>query len=153
MSNVRRQECVLFRVEQHPKTEQHAEILRWLEDEDRKSGEGFYCNRNVITRCFNESRLHCLTEEQQVVAFAVFKKYGVGSEIGILEVHPASRGRGLGTILATHLFGHLRGLGATSVEVECAPESSEIFWRAMGFKNMPNAERHSAISLHRSLLT
>lgn len=60
-------------------------------------------------------------------------KLSKGSQIAIIEVHPAHRRRGYGTLLAKHIVNHLRLNGALVAHLECNPHESEPFWRSLGF--------------------
>ena len=116
-----------------PTMEHLSDILGWLKEEEDSAGVGFYCNRQVISKCFADGRSRCIVEEGKVVAFGLYAVYGTESEILIMEVHPKRRRCGLGVALGEHLFALLKELGAESVNVECNPEESESFWRARGF--------------------
>jgi len=116
-----------------PTKEHLQEILKWLKEEKQSTGEGFYCNRRVISKAFHEGRFHCLFGSELAVAFIVLDIYGNESEISILEVHPAHRGCGFGTLLVKHSISYLKERGVNIVDVECTPPQSESFWRGRGF--------------------
>ena len=116
-----------------PTLEHLEEVLRWLKEEEDATGSGFYCNRKVIARCFTEGRVRCILQDEKVIAFALHGVYGEESEIPIMEVHPKHRRSGHGRVLAEHTFRLLKALGANSVNVQCVPAASELFWRAQGF--------------------
>jgi ribosomal protein S18 acetylase RimI-like enzyme len=121
-----------------PTDEHLQETLRWLKEEEKTTGGGFYCNRRVISNAFKDSLLHCLLESKLVLAFIVLGIHGAESEISIIEVHPEHRGRGFGTLLVKHSVSYLKARGASTVDVECAPPESELFWRGRGFADHPN---------------
>ena len=115
-------------------TEEHlVEVLGWLKVEEDTTGNGFYCNLSVISKCFSDGRARCLVEHGKVIAFGLYRLECDYSEIVIMEVHPKHRSRGLGVHLSKHLLALLQSLGAKSVHVQCSPVTSEPFWRKQGF--------------------
>ena len=111
-------------------------ILDWLKNEQHKTGEGFYCNREIIVDSHKKGEVHVAIESGIVIGFVVDHLYSLyhGSSIDILEVHPNHRNRGVGKVLALDSISRLFELGADLVNVECAPSSSEAFWLKLGFK-------------------
>ena len=118
-----------------------AELLAWLEQEERETGEGFNCNRELIQSSQREGCLYCALQEQEVVGFAVHHRLTEGSSISLLEVKPNQRGLGIGRALAAHAIDCLFESGATFVKVECAPQASESFWRHLSFQPVEKLRR------------
>ena len=116
------------------------EVLRWLKQEQDESLEGFYCNKEIIISSFDDSEMHCLSNNEHVIGFGIFSHKTSGASIDILEIHPQHRGSGHGTNLAQHLIGYLFQSGANYVSVKCSPRSSERFWRGLGLIERP--DRH-----------
>lgn len=110
-------------------------ILDWLKKEQNRTGEGFYCNKDIIVDSHQEGEVHVALDNDIVVGFVVdhLYSYSKGSSIDILEVHPHNRHRGIGKALALNSISRLFELGAELVNVECTPHSSEAFWRKLGF--------------------
>src|SRR5687768_3997311 len=94
----------------NPTNEERAQVLRWLPSEYHGSDLG--SASRPIERGFDESRIHCVVEDGQAIAFALFEVNGTTSSIPIFQVHPSYQRRGIGTLLVTHLLSHLRSLGA-----------------------------------------
>ena len=120
-----------------PSSDKHLEsILDWLREERSKTGEGFYCNKSIIISSHHNGEVHVALENEFVVGFVGdhLYSYSKGSSIDILEVHPKHRNRNIGKTLALGTISRLFELGAELVSVECAPRSSEGFWRKLGFK-------------------
>lgn len=111
-----------------------AELLAWLEEEERETGEGFNCNRELIENSQPEGNLYCALQKQAVVGFAVHHRMTEGASISLLEVRLDQRGLGIGKALATHAIGCLFRSGANFIKVECAPHASEPFWKHLGFQ-------------------
>ena len=114
------------------------EVLRWLKQEQDESLEGFYCNKEIIISSFNDSEMRCLSNSEHVIGFGIFNHKTSGASIDILEIHPHHRSSGHGTKLAQHLIDHLFQSGAEYVYVKCSPNSSERFWRGLGFIERPD---------------
>lgn len=119
-----------------------SEILAWLEREERMTGEGFNCNREIVIDSHQKGDVFCAIDGTEVVGFVVHNRKSVGASIDILEVWPEHRSRGIGKLLALDAIKRLFATGAEYITVECAPRKSEPFWRSIGF--MPTGEiRHS----------
>ena len=124
-----------------PIDEHRAQVLEWLLDEHREHGTGFYCNRGVIERGFRNSSGHCLVLDGYAIAFALVNCFDTEAVIDIMEVHPRHRRCGHGRLFTKHVLQYFSREGAKSVEVECTPETSEPFWRAMGFVDLDASDR------------
>jgi ribosomal protein S18 acetylase RimI-like enzyme len=115
-----------------------------LKTEDVATGEGFYCNRNVVTQAFLEGSGICALIDGASVGFSVFQMYDDGGDIHIVEVHPGFRGRGIGGQLLEATVERLRKLGAQYVDVECTSRGGEALCRRHGFEDYvdPNNYRN-----------
>jgi len=120
---------------------QFAEVLRWLEREERESFEGFYCKRDDLAESQAKGEMFCACSGDYPVAFVTMAVKSVGY-IELLEVHPSHRRKGFGRKLAAHAISQLFFLGAPSISVTCAPRSSESFWRALGFVTPQGSTQH-----------
>ena len=124
----------MFEINTRPTDDQLVKVLAWLYQEQVEFNEGFFCNRNIIAKCFEESRAQCVMEDCQPVAFAVYTEFETSAEISILEVKLSHRGKGFGLALANSLIDSFILNGSEYIEVECTPETSEPFWRKQGFQ-------------------
>lgn len=119
-----------------PTSAQLNTVLRWLKrehDEDLGGASGFYCNRSIIRDSFRASEMKCLVIGRIVIGFATFRLRDSYSALDILEIRPGYRQRGYGNQFAQYMINHLFSGGAPYILVECAPRSSERFWRRLGF--------------------
>ncbi|MCD9026789.1 GNAT family N-acetyltransferase [Luteimonas sp. BDR2-5] len=110
-------------------------VVRWLKKEwagDPDAG-GFYHNRSIIRQAARSGEMTCLYASRTIVGFSVFTLGQSRAKIDIFEIRPGYRGRGFGRYLAAHILRMLLSHGAARIEVECAPRSSEPFWRKLGF--------------------
>lgn len=110
-------------------------VIRWLKKEwvGDPDGGGFYHNRSIIRQAARNGEMTCLLAGETIVGFAVFTFGRSRAKIDIFEIRPGYRGRGFGHHLAVHIVQMLVSQGASRVELECAPRSSEAFWRTLGF--------------------
>lgn len=116
-------------------TEAHLRgMLSWLRQEHRETGEGFYCNREIIIESQKQGKVWCAVAHSMVVGFVVQSRMTVGSSIDILEVKPQSRGQGFGKLLARGAIERLFHSGADFITVRCSPRDSEPFWKSLGFE-------------------
>ena len=115
-----------------PTKAQAEAVIRWLKNEhfnDLNGKKGFYCNRDAIRRAARESNMKCLTLGRSVIAFSVFGP----ATIDIFEVHPNYRRKGYGRQFAGQLIQELFSTSSPDISIECVPQESEHFWRALGF--------------------
>lgn len=113
-------------------------VIRLLEHENEKylgGASGFYCNRGIIRRSARESRMRCFKVDRSIAGFATFTVYRKHSAIEIFEILPPFRGLGLGRQLAMYMIDLLLSMGLSHISVECAPQSTEPFWRKVGFES------------------
>jgi GNAT superfamily N-acetyltransferase len=118
------------------------EIEKWLLAEREETGEGFYCNWNVIQGGLEYDETFVMLRDGDAVAVLVDGNVGPN----ILSVRPDLRGQGLGGQFARWLFERALGRGCTVLEIECEPRTSVPFWRKHGFLPMgtgPDGFRHA----------
>ena len=108
-------------------------VMRWLKKEALEEESGFYCNRSIIRNSFRNSEMKCLLIGRVVAGFAIFRLNTSYSAIDILEIRSGYRRNGYGKMFAGCLINMLFTQGATRIVIECAPHSSEPFWRSLGF--------------------
>ena len=116
-------------------------VIRWLKAELATDliGGGFYHNRSIIRKAARNSEMKCLASGRNVLGFSVFTLGQARFAIDILEIRSEYRGLGYGHMLAMNVAEMLFSRGAPHIEVECAPRSSEPFWRKLGFVNHEEA--------------
>ena len=125
-----------------------AEIEVWLIAEREETGEGFYCNWNVIQGGLEHDKTFVMLRDGEAVAVLVDGTVGPD----ILSVRPDLRGHGLGGQFAQWLFERALSRGYSVLEIECAPQTSVPFWRKHGFLPMaagPDGFRHAFKLLER----
>lgn len=111
-------------------------IKSWLTAERAETGEGFFCNWNIIESAQRDGNLHSLIVGDEVVAFLANER----TTHNIVEVHPKHRRKGLGRLIADEMMRQSRAWDLCVVEIACAPESSVPFWQQMGFTPHPTRE-------------
>jgi GNAT superfamily N-acetyltransferase len=113
------------------------EIEQWLLQEDKKSGQGFYCNWNLIVSSYNEGNLAAISIDAKPVGFVTWQEDEKTATISIAEIHPKFRSKGLGRTLITALFNRFQENGICVTDLQCAPASSEPAWKKMGYQEFP----------------
>ena len=134
------------------------QIKNWLIAEHHKTGEGFYCNWNIIESSYKREELCCITSNNVAIGFAAWGRNEPIAHLDIVEVHPDLRRKGFGKTLVEGCFNHFRNLGLLVVDLECQPPTSEPVWRCLGFYDFPEFERFSSnysdsVNLYRPLIT
>ena len=115
-------------------TKKHlADIKHWLADEDARTGQGFYCNWNIIEGSFNNGEMYCAIDQGAVVGFLIFNTSKFSANIDIMEIHDNYRRKGIGKQLVDAFLGDLRATGIVVVDLESRPITSLPFWMSFGF--------------------
>ena len=111
-------------------------ILGWLEREYMEDGEGFWCNRTVISQSLENGDLWVIRDRGVAVAFQV-GDYGTD----IVSVRKDLRRHGYASTLVKFSLAHAFEDNLNILRGECSPSSSLPFWLKMGF------ERYGELSL------
>jgi len=135
----KRRETISF----HPTNEEIAQINQWLFKEDNLTGEGFYCNWNIINRHYSEGRMATISINKKNVGFVIWTEFESVARIEIIEVKPSYRKRGLGKRLVDELIIRLRENGTCVLDLQCSPATSEPIWRRLGFIDIPGTEENT----------
>ena len=112
-------------------------VFRWLKREhleDFEGMSGFYLHRSIIRKAFQESEMKCLVVGRIVVGFATIRLRESYSRIELFEIRPGYRNKGYGRQFAAYIIRFLLSKGAPYIAVECSPQTSESFWRSLGFE-------------------
>lgn len=118
------------------------EVLAWLEAEESSTGGGFYCNRNVIAKRFNQGSGICAILNGSIVGFCVFWIYELEADIDIIEVHPQYRRQSIGSQLMSEAVEKLRSMNARFIDVTCTSPAGEALCRANGFEDYTDPKNH-----------
>lgn len=108
----------------------------WLREERAATGEGFYCNWNIITGALKTGELFVVDVGGEPVAFLANE----GTHHNIAEVRPDLRGQGYGKVIADAMIAQSEALGLSVIEIACAPEESASFWAKKGFTPVPSRQ-------------
>jgi len=127
-----------FRVSFSPTNKEVGEIEKWLIEEREKTGDGFYCNWDNIKTSFDKNELATISINNKTVGFATWRiKTDKTARIEIAEVKPTHRKKGIGKKLTTELLTFLKDKNIFVVDLQCSPETSEPFWKSLGFVEFP----------------
>ena len=114
------------------------EIIGWLKEEYELNGEGFYCNRNIISSSQKTGTLIVFKNDNDCVGFVVWselKKFVIS--IDIFVIHPDYRNKCLGKIFYNYVREHFKNDSYKVFKLFCQPASSEGFWKKMFFSKLP----------------
>ena len=64
------------------------EVEKWLIEEDKISGKGFYCNWTIIEKAFRNKEFITLNHNNLPIGFLVWSKREIYAEIDIMEIKP-----------------------------------------------------------------
>ncbi len=91
----------------------------------------FLCNWHLTQQCHQEGELLVLFDETEGIPIAY--QCGQLLQPGILQVRNTWRGKGLGRLVVQHCISLALEHDEMVLQIECEPESSIPFWKAMGF--------------------
>ena len=128
-----------FHVSFSPTDKQVGEIEKWLIAERKKTGDGFYCNWDIIKSSFDKNELATISLKTKTVGFATWRlTTDKTARIEIAEVKPTHRKKGIGKKLTTELLNFLQDKNIFVVDLQCSPETSEPVWKRLGFVEFPD---------------
>jgi GNAT superfamily N-acetyltransferase len=113
-------------------------IEKWLIEENKKFGEGFLCNWNLIERSFVEKNFISLEINGDPIGFVTWNQEDIYIDIYLMEIHPDFRKKGLGKIYFEKIVDSFKNRGFLAIKLFCEPRESEFFWKKMGFIKFPN---------------
>lgn len=123
------------------------EIKNWLIEEINSTGFGFYDNWNCIESAYNKREIATISENNQTIGFITWSNYAKFSAIiNITAIKSTHRNKGVGKKLISKLFTKLIFKNIYSVRLECAPSTSELFWRHIGFTDFPSCHYWNGIN-------
>jgi GNAT superfamily N-acetyltransferase len=115
-----------------------SKIEDWLKIEHDFLGDGFYCNIDAIKHIHSKGHMAVIIWNNLPVGFMVWDSYEKDERtIEIAEIHPRYRSMGLGGFLLNSLEIKFEEDGVKRCTLECAPASSEAFWKSNGFIDYP----------------
>ncbi|WP_296149280.1 GNAT family N-acetyltransferase [uncultured Flavobacterium sp.] len=115
-----------------PTIQNLSEIKAWMIME-----KGTFFNWSSIESAFKDNCLVIATIENEAVGFfALTKKYPVVT-IDLAEIHPLFRKNNIATRTLSAVIDDLKRQKFYTLDLMCAPASSENIWRKMGFTDMP----------------
>jgi predicted GNAT family acetyltransferase len=131
-----------------PAERQVNEIKKWLLEEDRKTGDGFYKNWNTINSSYNNEQLVTISHRNKAIGFVTFDDSIANTvKIVIAEVKPSYLGKGVGRNFIAELSAYWESKGSVVMYLECSPETSEPIWKRLGFKEYPDPPEKYRFSL------
>lgn len=129
----------IYQVTFSPTDKQVSEIEKWLIAERQKTGEGFYCNWNIIKSSFDNSELATISLNNKTIGFVTWRlTTNKTARIEIAEIKPTHRKKGIGKILTTRLLNFLTKKGVCVIDLQCLTDTSEHVWKRLGFVEFPD---------------
>jgi len=122
-----------------PTDKQLGEIEKWLFAERKKTGDGFYCNWNIIKTSFDKNELATISCNNKTIGFATWwLATDKTARIDIAEVKPTHRRKGVGKALTKEVLNFMRQKGICVAYLQCSPETSEPIWKSLDFVEFPD---------------
>ncbi|WP_234111128.1 GNAT family N-acetyltransferase [Chryseobacterium sp. R2A-55] len=123
---------------ENPNIDHLQKIESWLIEESQKTNEGFYCNWQIIMKCFHDNQLLIYHSNQEPIAFACWDSCGDSyADIDIFEVHPHFRNKGIGKEFYNKIEFFFKSKNYIAIKLFCSPIESETFWKKMNFIKFP----------------
>jgi len=127
-----------------PTRSQLSEIKNWLQRAYEEEGDGFYCNWRIIAESMKQKELVTVSIGKTTVGFLVYSLNELTATIDILEIQKKYRKRRLGRKLVQAVFEYFKVKGVCVLDLQCAPASSEKFWKKLGFIDIPESHEVKA---------
>lgn len=140
----------MYLINFEPTYTQLIEIENWLRIESQNTGEGFYCNWNIIKTSFQNNKLVVISYRKKVVGFLTFQDYNNDKciKIEIAEVKNTYRNKGVGKRLINEFLAQFRNKGFLVAILDCCPNTSKPIWKKIGFYEYPERiEQYSYLSI------
>lgn len=104
----------------------------------------FMRQQNLNTRGLGTDNIRVYVNDNNSIVACSFIQFGNEfSEIFVFGVDGDYRRQGVGTLFANEIIGELRLSGVSEIGIEPMDEASAIFWRSMGFREIPYAYGNS----------
>ena len=120
------------------------DILSWLKLEFEKDREGFWCNRNIISKALDQDELYVIRRNEVAVAFQV-GHYSAD----IVNVRQDLQNKGYGSALLEYSMEQARTNNVTVLRGECMPTSSLSYWEKHGFVRYGDMSEWGKITVRR----
>lgn len=120
-----------------PSKKAFSEIESWLITEYKKTKQGFYCNWNIIKEYYDEKKIATISVNNSAIGFLAWYETDLVATIQICEIKPSERSKGYLKILFSEITSFFLKKNIIALSLECAPPSSEIVWRKLGFIDFP----------------
>lgn len=143
---------IVLKINLNPTKKHLADIENWLIEEWNKTGNGFYSNWEMISEAFTEKKLSVITENNYAIGFVAYRIYDLYSIIEIVEIKPSERRKDIARKMIDRTLQFFQSKGVLAVELFCSPESSEPFWKKIGFQNFPESLEDSKINMFKPLV-
>lgn len=127
-----------FQLNLSPTQSDLKEIEKWLIEEDKTSGKGFYCNWTIIEKSFRNKEFITLNYNNFPIGFLVWSKGEIYAEIDIMEIKPENRNSGIGKYFFNQIADYFKEKGFLAIKLFCSPRESEKFWKKMDFIKFPD---------------
>ncbi|MTI23455.1 GNAT family N-acetyltransferase, partial [Fulvivirga kasyanovii] len=92
---------------------------------------------DLIIQALKNKRLIVIAQGEETTGFLTYRVNGNIVNIDFLEVKMSMHKRGVGKKLVESSLEHFKKLGIRIAEILCRPQSSEIFWKKVGFTILP----------------
>lgn len=124
----------IYQISFSPTKMKFEEVEAWLMIEYNKKREGFYCNWEIIKSFYEDNQLAIASKGNKAIGFITWRFIGGKTvRIEIAEVKPTFRKKGVGKFLVNEFFKFAKEKGAVVCDLQCSPETSEPFWKRLGF--------------------
>lgn len=127
-------------------------IESWLTEEYNKTNSGFYPNWDMIPEAIAKKRLSVITKNDYAIGFVVYRIYDLTAVIDIAEIKPIERKKGYAKKMIDETLEYFKLKGVLAVQLFCSPESSEPFWKRIGFLNFPEIPHQNRINMYKTLV-
>jgi hypothetical protein len=126
-----------YTVDFQPNLAQQERVKSWMASENLEN-TGLYHYPDNITYHAGKRTLAIITTDHEAIGFVTWDIFKRSGHIAVAAIAAQYRKSGAGRFMVEAVLNNLKLQGMAAIHLECAPASSENFWRKMGFQAMPD---------------
>jgi hypothetical protein len=120
----------------NPTQDHLSQIHAWLTNELKETGEGYKKNWGIILKANERNCMAILLEKNLAVGFAIWYELELQVRLDIFCIQMNRRKEGLGIFFLDKLMSEFVTKQKYAIELQCAPPTSETYWRKHGFTDL-----------------
>lgn len=142
----------MIKINYAPNSDHFIQIKKWLFEQEKDNNDGFHNHWNMILVALNTKNTIIITDNDYPIGFIVYHIFDFVAKVSITVIKESERKKGVAKILINESLDFFKLKGALVTELYCSPEESELFWKKMGFINIPSNTFRPPLSMYKTLI-